>query len=343
MWDKVKSWFAANATQYTDAWIPPPGSLADAPLVPMKSYFRIWIAQMFVRDKRILFTNFCPAVNGRVKLTIASHDDVVLTRLAAPQDDQRARGVLKNFAITDLLPYSGGIVEVDATLLALPANDFARTAISVVSDFSSLVGPPISQALGLAKMVVGAVDRVIDATAGGVRMTAHQSFVSAGGGGANLLRPGYFAVVLADKTKFDPTLLRVNDDELYHGTTPVLDFDHMLLRIEGRDERDDYRFKDLEDLIHAAIEAYLGGDTARGNNLRGAALVKVATSADLAVHDRHRVAQAVMDEIEPYRDQTRGAVGLEAAIDLTRSVKRGALTAAAAKNLGDFSLQHMPE
>ncbi len=65
------------------------------------------------------------------------------------------------------------------------------------------------------------------------------AIASEGGGGANVLRPGYLAVVLARPEEVDPDGLVVQDGRLRYGDPPraLVGYDYLLFRIEGRKKR----------------------------------------------------------------------------------------------------------
>lgn len=62
------------------------------------------------------------------------------------------------------------------------------------------------------------------------------------GGGAAELKPRYFAVIGATAQQVDAGLLTVRDSQLCLGPAPFDKYDYMLFRVEGRSERDDWRF-----------------------------------------------------------------------------------------------------
>lgn len=92
---------------------------------------------------------------------------------------------------------------------------------------------------------------------------------------------------------------------------PIDHYDYMLFRIEGRNERDNWRMPNIEEPLNQAIRAILEGNADTAKQYKTAALLVVWQSPDLAVQDRRRVAKAIEDELADIARQGRGAVGTQ--------------------------------
>src|SRR5262249_27597280 len=175
----------------------------------------------------------------------------------------KVEGVVLNHKLSELVPFNGGNVNIDAELLAVKGKDYLEVTINVLQDFSGLISAPLGQVLDVAEKVSKGIDTLMDKDGNQVHLAFHQSFISAGGGGGADLKPGYIAVILATEEQIDKGLFRVKKDQLYYGPQgqeqPLRDYDYMLFRIEGRKERDDWRLKNIEDPLNKAIEASLKG------------------------------------------------------------------------------------
>jgi hypothetical protein len=295
------------------AEIPAEGATA---LVPMKSYFRIFIAEMFLAESSKWFTEWYPSVTGTVKLKYANQD-VSLNAITEAPKSAASKGVKLNYRLMDLTPFNGGVVEIAAALLAMPGNNLLSAAVGTLSDFSSLIAAPLGPAIPIAQKVQTGIQKFLDDANGGVHLGLHQTFTSAGGDGANPLVPGYLAVVLAPAKDLAKERLSVKDNQLHYppragaAAQPLAGYDYMLLRIEGRSERDDWRLKDISDPLGKATAALLKGDDEEAEAFRVMAITAAWQSDDLAVGDRRRVVQAIKAELEAVTKEGKGAVGDE--------------------------------
>jgi len=155
-------------------------------------------------------------------------------------------------------------------------------------------------AAAIADKVSDGLDTVLAASGDRPVLAVHWSMASAGGGG-HPLRSGHLAVVDTTSTAL-PGPLSIRDGRLLvdSGRGPVLldGADYLLLRVECRTERDDWRFPDLDELIRLAGSAYLEGhpDTYRAR--RTEAISRAWNSTDLTPTDRKRVAKLVQEELD---------------------------------------------
>ncbi|WP_066368139.1 hypothetical protein [Herbidospora mongoliensis] len=80
-------------------------------------------------------------------------------------------------------------------------------------------------------------------------------------------------------------------------TAPGQDF--LVLRLECRTERDDWRFPDLVEIVRRSAEAFFQyGDGQAFRDLRTDAVSRAWNSPDLTPLDRKRVGKAVMQEVD---------------------------------------------
>jgi hypothetical protein len=157
---------------------------------------------------------------------------------------------------------------------------------------------------------------LLNATKGNIHLGFHQELISGGAGGA-VLRPGYLAVILAEPGQVSPDRLSVGDGRLLYRQAPgqqaanLKGYDYLLLRVEGRAERDDWRLKDIQDPLSMAGQALLEAppNAVTADAYRTVALAAAWRSPDLAQLDRRRVVQAIRAELAGLADQSAGAVG----------------------------------
>jgi hypothetical protein len=236
--------------------------------------------------------------------------------VAQPPQDQVGEGVRLDYRLTELLPYNGGVVEIETALLGLKGADYLGAAIGVLQQFSSLISPPLGPAISLAQTLASGTRDLLSATQGSVHLGFHQELVSAGAGGA-VLRPGYLAVILAEPGEISPDRLSFRDSRLLYREVPgqeprnLTGYDYMLLRVEGRKERDDWRLKNIQEPLTTAGQALLEAppNTAKANAYRTVALAAAWQSSDLAQLDRRRVVEAIKAELAQLADEPDKAVG----------------------------------
>jgi hypothetical protein len=345
LWNKIKGWTHQQAQQYVYEAIPKERTdrdYDDSALREERSYFRLWLCEMFLSNSQTWFTNQYPAVHSSVQLKFGDQDGVNFSRVAQVPQEALAKGLLLNYRLTELMPFNGGTVEIEAALLALQGANYLQTALNVLQDFSGLITPPLGQVLSIAEKVSSGMKTVIGASNNNrVHLALHQTFTSKGGGGAIDLKPGYIAVILATSTQVARERLSIRGDQLYYSATPgtaprpLTGYDYMLFRLEGREERDDWRLKNIVEPLNKSIEALLLGEDEKASAFRKAAIATAFQSPDLAVFDRRRVVQAIKDELDVVAKEGRGAVGVERggdeALDQLMQARAMPMNVAAAK------------
>ena len=227
---------------------------------------------------------------------------------------QVGHGNFVDYALTDLIPFSGGTVEIQSGLLALKGTNYLKESIGILKDFSSLVSAPLGQTLDIAEKVSGGMQSLFTGGNGAVSLGFHKQYMAAGGGGGgNELRPGYIALISATAREINKDNLFVRGSKLLYapdGKTPkpLESFDYMLLWIEGRGERDNWRMPNIEEPLNQAIKSTVEGDEEKAKQYLTATLAVIWQSPDLAVYDRRRVADAIKAELADVAGQPRGAV-----------------------------------
>jgi hypothetical protein len=338
----LKSRFSAQAEHMVYAYLPGVDGGESAPLEPYASYFRVFVEEMHLAKSVSWGQQSFPAVHAEVKLRFGGRDETAFSTLARPPEDALAGGVHLNYRVTELLPYSGGTVEISAALVSLPGRNQLGPAIDVLSELTKLVAPPVGQAVPLARELATATRRLLDPWADGVQIGLHRTFVSAGGGGEAIMRPGWIAVIRADAEVFAADSLLVVDHCLHRVpaggglSSGLTGYDYMLLRIEGRAERDDWRLADIDAPLKRALAALDEGSEQTAAAYRAVALAAARQSPDIAEGDRPRVIQAIKDEYAAAQGGGRGAVGGELS-DLTTVMRTRARSRARAAALGPQS------
>ncbi|MEO0565714.1 MAG: hypothetical protein AAF125_26640, partial [Chloroflexota bacterium] len=201
MWDTIKDWAETNTERYLYVPIPPERvdvAYNPEPLVPDQSYYRLWLSEMHLANSREWFTEQFPAVQASVRLKVADREAQTFSRVVRAPESALANGVLLNYPLTELMPFKGGTVELEAALLAFQgqsAMQYVSASLGLLEKFGNLIAPPLAQAISVAQAVNQGIEDLVRTLDGGVTLSLHQAFVS--GDVPNALRAGYIAVVLA--------------------------------------------------------------------------------------------------------------------------------------------------
>ncbi|TQS19753.1 hypothetical protein [Microbispora hainanensis] len=290
----MRRWFDDDAEHVTVRFLEGPES---EPLPPRDGYLRLWLVEGFLA-KRVEWTEkFFPALQGGMSLKLRGSESTPFSAFSRPPGSWQAPGAQLDFPVTPLLPYNGGVVEIEAALYKAAVDGPLATAMDVVSGFATLMGPPLSTAAAIADKISDGFDNLLGSTGDRPELVVHYAMTSHGGGG-NVLRPGHLAVV---KPKVSGEL-EVRDGQLHHDGAQLTGVDFLLLRVECRRERDDWCLPELDALIRAAGAAYLEGDEERFQARAKEAVIRAYDSADLTPRDQLRVAKLVRQEIDAIRE-----------------------------------------
>jgi hypothetical protein len=330
--ETLKNWTAAQSAGLV-AYTFPATQVDNPDLVAGEDYFRLWLAEMRLNHNSLWFTDWYPAVHSLVKFTFGD-STIELPRVVgslnlpglAPATLDSV--VSLNHALTTLLPFNGGTVELSAGLLAMQGTNHVNTLIKIVGDFSALLAaPPVSTALAVAQPVIQSVSDLLTASNGGLHLGLHQTFAG-GPRVANPLAAGYIALIKPAKPGAITTgSLRVEHDSLRlsgaAGSAPLPDgHDYLLFKIERRQERDDWdSLTTIQKPFAEARRALRDRNTDRAEDLIREAVLMALESPDLTRADRARTAQQVKTDFDAAKALGLGAV---AARDV---VQAGSLTA----------------
>jgi len=314
--------FRREAQHLTQVVLPPdhvsPPLPSAAPIVANKSYFRLWVDQMFLRYDRNVFKTWYPAVQSLTTFSFGNSPSVEVAQIAGPsrlKDVDQAhldRVISLNLPLTPLVPFTGGDVGIVVGLVEMQASDPVQRFLGVVSSFAELVAlPQLSMALNIAGKVSSGVEEVLGVGSQNLMLGLQRTYVGAGGAGPNDLRPGYIALL---NRPDDPTFnsqLWVKDGRLFsggdlNGAQELTGVDYMLLRIEAREHRDDWEtlqpLKEYYDQAKQALTQALGlvdekrdAKIAEADFSMNRALGVIVSSPDLTDEDRFTVLKALKD------------------------------------------------
>ncbi|WP_283133228.1 hypothetical protein [Rhizohabitans arisaemae] len=300
MWQRVSSWFHAQAEHVHVEFLPEAGS---EPLAPYEGYLRVFLAEGFLADARTWGNDHYPALHGGVRLNFLGAEPSTFTRASRPV--LSAAGVRLDEPLTPLLPFNGGTVTLQAVLYQATSRGPLSSALIVATRLAGLVGSPLSTAAGIAGKVSEALDIVLEATGDQPLLGVDWTMVSAGGGG-NPVRSGHLVVLKAPQP---PGPLSIEGGRLLAGGEPMTGVDYLVLRVECRADRDDWRSPELKALLDRAQEEAVYQSWERFHDHRNSAIVLILNSPDLTPVDRKRLAKAVATELDALK--TEGATGHE--------------------------------
>lgn len=195
-----------------------------------------------------------PGVQISVRLLFGGLSPQTFATLVRPTVTS-GHGIFEDYQLTELLPYRGQSVELQAGLYEIIGANHLRIAIDIVSNFASLVTPPVSAALAVVDKVADGIEKVIEANAADPTLSMQGTLAAPGGGLTNELKPGWLAVVWATEAELPKAELHLNNGRLCRNGERLTGFDYLVLRVGGRQTRDDWRTPDLDRAISEALYA----------------------------------------------------------------------------------------
>lgn len=304
--------------------VPPPSTGA---LGANEGYFRLWVTQMFLAHDRNWFKDWYPVVQALTIFSLASRPNVEIAQVAGPgsleQVDPKNLGriINRDYALTPLIPFGGGIVQIQAGLIAMPDGDLLRRFLEVMGSFASLITvPQVSAVLGMADTVSQGVDQLLGGSDKQMVLGYQQTFVSKGGGGDNDLASKYILLTSAPAGSYSrpDSQIWIKDGAVWVGpdlpSASLLDkVNYMLLRFETRQERDDWEsLTSINDPWTKAINALSELDASGNPKVADAdlmariAIAAALNSIDLTTQDKPRIARTIRDKYTEYKDMLLG-------------------------------------
>ena len=331
IWERVRRTGQREAKVFVLSEIPAADGEQAPPLIPGRDYFRVWLSEMFLGKRSTLTADWLPAAHAHVSMTRTGGPPAEWSKVFRPKPDQLAQGVRLNYELTELLPYTGGVVEVEAALVAWQQTSRVGVALDVLQAISTLPIPPLAPALAIAGQVTTAAKTLVDQAEGAVHLDLHQSFVTSGDvqkpQPGSVLRPGYFAALLADENEVSPGTLRVVKSRLHQvgsdgQSTHLRGWDYLLLQIEGRSQLDDFWLPELEDLFGQAVEALRAGKPAVASYFRDAAIAVAWRSPMFNWADRDRIIDTIKSRFGQIAQRGLGAAAGTQPTSLAEIVRR---------------------
>lgn len=306
---------------YTTFYLPVHRVDVDYDTTPMnagEAYCRLWLAEMRLAQGVKVFTRRYPVVHAAIRFDYGGQT-VTIPYIAGPgylkelTEDNLDKIIQGNYPLTPLFPYNQGLVELQAGLFSMVADDPIGRFIKTLSSFSALLPvPELSAVLNLAGPVYSGIEDLLGTGDGRLELGYQQTFTAAGGGGSNDLSSGYFAVIVAEENKFDTSTLCVVKDRLRVGALgnarefinrhqALHGYSYMLFRIEKHREQDWESLNSIRELVDKAREATMKGqfDEVK-QNLLPAIKVAVLRSKDVAYKDRLEMFLKIENELRKW-------------------------------------------
>jgi hypothetical protein len=220
-------------------------AIEDAHAEAGRHYVRLRLADMFLKHEVRWFRTLFPAVHSLVRFDFGSQrveiPNVADSSRVGMQQGVGGDIVARNFVLTPTVPFNGGIIELDAGLLAIEGENYLGNFIHALGGFASLLAvPQLSAVIGLAQPLAAGVQDLLGGGNGRRHIGLHDSFT------ADQLKPGYLAVIRASESDLPLERLYVVGDQLRQGTGlaagqhgPLVGYDYMLFRLEVFEDRDD--------------------------------------------------------------------------------------------------------
>jgi hypothetical protein len=272
-----------------------------------KAYVQISALSVHLAHDREWFTRYVPGVAAVVTTSSAAGSREFIrvagsNDLAALQASGIGKTIIVNKAVSPLIPFTGGSIEVVMGLVAFETKNSLPSLLELVSDVTGLVGGPAAAA---AADSVGAVvskgfeallcngekDLVLSLAHRWDGADADASTSRTDGSDALVLREGFWVLLNERSTARDDLWLK--DGQLMRGTTSsslsALDgVDYMVLRIDTRPTRDDWQeFCRVE--IDLRDIAAIRGDAGEAIAQNRAAMTKIVNSSLFTRSDKQRL------------------------------------------------------
>lgn len=279
----------------------------DTPIHAGEAYCRILLVEMRLAKDVEWFKHRYPVVHSAVRFNHNSKP-VTIPYIAAPgklqelAKDNLDKVIQCNYPLTPLFPFNNGLVELQAGLFSIEANNSIGKFIKTMGSFSKLLPvAEFSSVLKLVEPVYQGIEDLLDIGERRLELGYQQTFIEAQGGGSNDLRAGYFVVILAKANEINNEQLCVVNDSLYHGSPgntkvfikdgkPLEGYSYMLFRIEKRKQQDWESLKSIKELVVKAQDTVIDGDYEIVKNLLLPNLKKVIfSSPDLTKNDRRKM------------------------------------------------------
>jgi hypothetical protein len=237
--------FRNNAPKKTWVRIPDDrvvGSPSGALIEPDDAYFVVRMSEMYLQRTRKLWQKYYPLLHGFTKYQgEETHSLAGPGQLRDISDANLDRIAGFNYRLAGPTPFQGDDVDVLVGLYSVPGGDAAK---ALVDTLSTLAAIPALGLGGVDQVVVAVktgVERILGLTETRLELGVRDSFFS-----GNPLKAGYHVGIDAEPSEVDLSRLWFDRGRLVTGdrpenAAPYADHDYMIIEIERRETRNDWR------------------------------------------------------------------------------------------------------
>jgi hypothetical protein len=269
--------------------VPSVASLAaPAPgFVPNEVYLEVRIRQMWLTNERELWREYQP-FGAVVTEFIRQGQRVAIPSVLGSAELTRRFNIIGaddavefgNIRVAGPVPYEGDDVSLLLALFRVKTADLLIRSLTLIEDVAGVVGfSGLAAAAPLASALIRGIESCLDAKDAELRVGAYCSWSSPSGptgdaSSATELAPMHYAILRRPRIGVTPAelaALRVKDGRLHRLTDGVLvpysEHDFILISIDARRFREDYRQLDFYRLWEQAKQRLIDGDLAAGRRL----------------------------------------------------------------------------
>jgi len=302
------------------------------PIAADSAYCRLWLREMRISHRWGWFRTFYPVVQASIRFMYGGQT-IPVPCLAGPgllaelTQNNLDHVVGYDYPLTPLFPFRGGDIEVQAGLLSTVTGDPIKRFVAAIGRIAEIIPTPeFSTVLNLVQPVYDAIEDLMGVEQSTLQIGYQGRFVSAGGGGANQLRSGYFAAIRDEQGTIDLDELCVVDGHLKVGATgaqgefnanprELNQCSYMLFFLEKRSQQDWGGLTTIDRLGKDAQKATLFGTPDDVRTCWNRLVSAVLDSNDLLPTDQNsviRYVKAALDRLPLQAMQPQGVRSLTA-------------------------------
>jgi hypothetical protein len=340
-WDLFGAAAKAKSEQLSWGWIDDnniAGGTKTPPFIARQCYFMVRLSEMYIHDQRVLWKKFYPMVHGFIR-----HGKREFAEVAGPgQLKELGTGNLERlvglaYPLTTPIVYTGEDIDLLVGLYAVPGQDAAKVLLASLGQLSSLAGISAEIGLKIADVVKTGVEGLMQMDGSTLQLGARDSLKKAPPPAVKAptgktAKAGYLLAVNAPDREMKAVFpeLWVKEGRLVQGSNPMTadaydGHDYMLIEVERRDTREDWRSLPLVQKYEEQFDAILRSDAsiddkkARITKLWDPFVTDIKASPDLTEIDMDRVTKGINDTLkvrikpkDPFAEETRSAAGKKA-------------------------------
>jgi hypothetical protein len=262
-------------------------------------YVRLWLSEIFLQRDRDWFTGRFPLGYSLIAHQYGDQPKVEFTNVAGKNKFDIAqfsqdKSILRNYAMTPLVPFRGGSIEVDCGLVSMESSNLLESFAKTVGDIASKLNvPQASSVISIASSVALGVQELFGASKAATVLYAHDMFTG------KTLTSGYTLLASETLASFKNVTvwmteagIRVGPDKGQLMALPPQDF--LVVFVECTQERDDWQsLKAIAKPLDDAVAAKLAGRDDEAKVLLIQSKTAALTSPDLTRLDAKRVIKAI--------------------------------------------------